>query len=275
MQVYFITGAGGGIGQALSLALLDQGKTVIATDIRGDSFADLMQAARSLSGLLDCQCLDVCDALAFEQLLHDKAKQYGQIDCLINNAGIMSSGAFSDVDLSSFERIMQINLMGVVNGSKVALKQMQAQAQAKGQGQGKGKWQGCIANVASTAGITPVLNSSAYAASKHAVVGFTRSLAGELRHSNIRVSLIIPGLIDTPIFDRAEDVAGCDSRAMAEQTPINKFPAAKAAQAILLGLEQGQAEIVFPRVNRILLWAYRLFPKTLTRLILANQHHQS
>ena len=254
LQVFVITGAAGGIGAALCEALLAREKVVYALDYD----VDREQIRKQLQGV-KWLAVDVTDKVSLAEAFDQVIEEQGAIDCLINNAGIMSSGPFRLTDLPRFERIMAVNFQGVVNGCHLALKLMATNRHA------------CIVNIASAAGITPVLNSAAYAASKHAVVGFTRSLSLELNDSAVHTLLVVPGLIDTSIFDRAEDEQGVNSRVMADNAPIKKYPASRAADDILQAIDKRKTECCFPRVNRMLLLAYRLWPKQVGSLIANNQ----
>ena len=262
LKTWVVTGAGGGIGRALVEKLLERGHCVLATDIREDSLtviADHLNEdqARRYSW----QILDVTDNDAFAAVINQALKLSGKLDGLINNAGIMSSSDFVDDDLQVWRKIMDINLMGVVYGSQAAARLMVKQGY------------GSIINIASTAGMTPLMHATAYAASKHAVVGFTRSLREDLKSRGVDVQLVIPGLIDTGIFDRAVDGGSFSSRAMIEKVPIKKCSPEKAAEIIVDGMESHRSEIVFPLINRVILMLYRWFPGLMTRLIIKNQNY--
>jgi NAD(P)-dependent dehydrogenase (short-subunit alcohol dehydrogenase family) len=261
-QLFVVTGAGGGIGRALCENILQEGHQVVATDIRSES---LLVIGENLPAeqktRFSYKVLDVTDYQAVEAVMNDIAAEFGRIDCIINNAGIMSCGSLIDADMAIWQRVLNINLMGVVYGSKAC-----AEIMIK---QGYGK----IVNISSTAGVTPLLNSTAYAASKHAVVGFTRSLKEDLKVHGISVVLVIPGLIDTGIFDRAEDDGQFNSRTMIDKVPIKKCPPDKAARLIYWGISNNQNEIIFPLLNRCIITLYRWFPSLMTRLIMHNQHH--
>lgn len=261
--VYIVTGAAGGIGSALCKALLQRGCTVIATDIDTATLQRIALKNQATYGenKYTFRSLDVRNDTDFNQLVDSAYQSYGRVDGLINNAGIMSSGEFASLDLTDWRKVIDINLMGVVNGSHAAYITM------KKQGFGK------IVNVSSTAGITPVLKSTAYAASKHAVVGLTNSLRGEARSTNIDIHLVIPGLIDTNIFDSALDDDGGNSRKMANAAPIKKLSAETAADIIIKGLINNKPEIIFPFANRLIVLTYRLFPQFMAKQIMRAQRH--
>ena len=260
-NICIVTGAAGGMGQEFCKALLNRGCKVIGTDIDTEKLQDLNKTfkAQALSKNFSYISLDITNPKAVQQSFEELLKTHGRIDCLINNAGIMSSAPFEDYDLGNWKKVIDINLMGLIYCSHYAYQTM------KKQGHGR------IINVSSTAGITPVLMSTAYAASKHAVVGFTHSLRGEAKGSGINIHLVIPGLIDTEIFDRALDDVKSSSRHMADLVPIKKLPAHKAVSMIFAGVDKDKQEIIFPILNKIIVKAYRLFPNFMGKLIMSNQ----
>lgn len=257
-QVVAITGAASGLGLALSQQFITQGHTVIAFDINA---VLLDEQAAALGANFVPHVLDVTDAHAWEVQFNHVMQTHKKIDVLINNAGIMSSGEFENMALESWRKVVDINLMGVIYGAKAAYTIM------KQQGFGR------IVNVASTAGVTPVLYSTSYAATKHAVVGFSNSLREEARAHGIHVVLVVPGLIDTNIFDAALDNASKSSRYMADNTPIQKISPQRAAEYIIEGINRNKTLIVFPFINQLVVFLYRLMPRLMTTLIVKNQKH--
>lgn len=257
-KIIIITGAASGMGFALATAYTSRNDTVIACDINQTA---LDQCAEKAGVNYKPTKLDVTDHQAWEQLVESIMKQYGKIDAVYNNAGIMSSGSFEDLTVESWQAVININLMGVIYGSRACYKVMQKQGF------------GTIVNISSTAGVTPVLYSSSYAASKHAIVGFSNSLRLEAKSSGIDVIVVMPGLVDTNIFEAAIDGGDKSTKTMSEQVPVKKIPASEAAKYIITGVEKGQSQVVFPFINRLIIFLYRLFPKTMSTLIAKNQKH--
>lgn len=258
MKVIIVTGAASGMGFALANAYAQQGDIVIACDINQTALDNCAQKA---GNNYQPTQLDVTDHQAWENLVESTVNQYGKIDIVYNNAGIMSSGSFEDLSIESWQAMININLMGVIYGSRACYKAMQKQGF------------GTIVNISSTAGVTPVLYSSSYAATKHAVVGFSNSLQLEAKSFGINIVVVMPGLVDTNIFDSALDGGDKSSKAMSEQVPVKKIPASVAANYIITGVEKGQSQVVFPFINRLIIFLYRLFPKTMSALIAKNQKH--
>ncbi|MFT5164060.1 MAG: short-subunit dehydrogenase [Alteromonadaceae bacterium] len=211
-KVFIITGASEGIGCALAKQLANQCIKKDATDNKANSQLKLVLAARNeqrlqtLKQQLIEQGLDAGNILLVptdvsveqdcQQLIDKTVNQFGQIDYLINNAGITMWSAFEDLtDLSVFNKIYQVNVMGAVYLSYYALPHLK-------------KAQGTIVAVASLAGLTGVPSRSAYAASKHAMVGFFDSLRIEQKDNNINVITIAPDFVVSQIHKRALDKNG-------------------------------------------------------------------
>ena len=126
---------------------------------------------------------------AVEGLVADVVDRHGRIDLLFNNAGIVIGGRTDEMGVEHWERVLDVNLMGVVNGVAAAYPVMVEQGH------------GHIVNTASTAGFAPAVLVAAYSASKHAVVGLSGALRAEAAHYGVRVSVLCPGSVDTPILD--------------------------------------------------------------------------
>lgn len=250
----WISGAGSGIGYALCLALLARGDRVWAIDRQATGLRRLKAAVGSHADLTTVE-LDVSDAEAVTASQQALVARHGRIDMVFNNAGILAGGPVGAMRMDDWRRIIDVNLWGVIHGSQAAWALMQAQGG------------GHIVNTASSAGLMPVAGMAAYTASKHAVVGLSTTLREEGRALGIRVSCVIPGLVDTGIFRSAINLDGHDTAAHIDRQPIGKITPAQAAQHILKGVERNQRLIIFPAYNRLLIWLYRLAPGLTGRLI--------
>jgi len=185
----FITGAANGIGRALTLEFLRRGARVVALDLNADALASLGKETELLGTPIETRAVDVGDRKAFEAALEDLATA-GPPAVFVNNAGIAKAGSALEAGPEGFEKTLRVNLHGTATGTFFALRKMRAAGE------------GTIVNIASLAGLMPAPYLASYAASKYAVVGFTRSLREELKieGSPVRLCLVCPGFINTAIM---------------------------------------------------------------------------
>lgn len=179
-RLVLVTGAGSGIGLETALAFARAGARLVITDVNEAALA----AARAAVTALGAECLarrcDVSDEQDMGALAEHVNERAGVPDILVNNAGIGYFGLFLDTPTVAWRRTFEVNVMGVVNGIRAFLPAMRAA--------GGERW---VVNVASAAGFAPAPSMSAYAASKHAVVGLSEVLAMELEGSGARMSSVL------------------------------------------------------------------------------------
>ena len=183
-KVAVVTGAGSGIGRSIAQQLARYGARVHCCDING-------RAAEMTAGELDhaqAHTLDVSDASVVRALADKLFADHGRVDFLFNNAGIGHAAAVMDTELEDWRRLFKVNVMGVVNGVEAFLPRMLQQDGVSH-----------LVNTASGAGLFPHPKMAPYAASKHAVVGFSTSLAAELHGRNVKVTVVCPGVVNTGI----------------------------------------------------------------------------
>ncbi|QUD89686.1 SDR family NAD(P)-dependent oxidoreductase [Phenylobacterium montanum] len=183
-----VTGAGSGIGRETALALARADAKVVATDVSLAGLAELKADAAREGLTIDTLRLDVADRPAYDALAAELQSQDRLPQILINNAGVGYFGALLDTPLEVYERVLRINVLGVVNGCQVFGPAMVESGEP-----------GCIVNVSSTASAIPIPNMNAYAASKWAVEGLSDGLAMELSRSSVHVISVHPGIINTAI----------------------------------------------------------------------------
>jgi NAD(P)-dependent dehydrogenase (short-subunit alcohol dehydrogenase family) len=183
-KVIVITGGARGIGLATATALHNLGARVAIGDI------DEVRVKESGAALgLDVYGkLDVTDAHSFTEFLDEVERQLGPIDVLINNAGIMPLGRIVDESDAVTRRILDINVYGVILGSKLAAQRMVARGS------------GHVINIASLAGETYIAGAASYCASKHAVIGFTDSARLEYRQAGVKFSVVMPTFVNTELI---------------------------------------------------------------------------
>lgn len=241
-----VTGGASGIGRAVAGALVARGCRTVIADRDGEGAA---AAARELGSLATAVALDVTDAAAVRRLVEETAAAYDRLDYLFNNAGIAVLGEARDTTLDDWNRLIDVNLRGVVNGVVAAYPLMIQQGS------------GHIVNTASAAGIAPAPGATAYAATKFGVVGLSVSLREEARGFGVRVSAVCPGFIDTPLKERAKLLNVADREKLLREFPMRLMPAERCARTILRGVERNRAIIVVTGPAHFMWRLYRFAPR--------------
>jgi NAD(P)-dependent dehydrogenase (short-subunit alcohol dehydrogenase family) len=243
-KITIITGAASGIGFALSQELCAQGAVVVLAD------KDAAGLSTAIASLGDARLratpavVDVTDAAAVSRLIQDVVARHGRLDYLFNNAGIGVVGDARDLSIEDWRTVIETNLFGTVHGVAAAYPVMT--------GQGFGH----IVNTASLAGLVPSPGEISYSASKYAVVGLSESLRIEAGDLGVKVSVVCPGLIDTPLL-RNFKLIGIDRQQLLQLLPGLMAPE-RCAREILRGVERNRPVILvtsmawwFWRINRI------------------------
>ena len=235
--VAWITGAGRGIGRALALALAREGWRVAAS-ARTAADLDSLAAQAPANSVLPL-VLDVTDRASMGPAVRRIEAELGPLDLAVMNAGTHAPDSAESVSSDVFRYLLDINVMGVVNGLEAVLPGMRARRRGR------------VAVVSSLAGYRGLPSASAYGATKAALINMAEALEPELRRDGIRLSLINPGFVDTPLTRR------------------NDFPmpflisAERAAHDIMVGLSSSRFEIAFPWRFAFLMKCLRLLPNRL------------
>ena len=211
-KVGLVTGAASGIGRATALAFAREGAKVVVADIAVKEGQETVRMIRKAGGEAIFVKADVSQEADVETMVKKTVEKYGRLECAVNNAGIDGDTALTaDCSKQNWDRVIAINLTGVFLGMKYQIPQMLKQGG------------GAIVNTASTMGLVAHQNVPAYVASKHGVVGLTKSTALGYVKNNIRVNAICPGNTRTAILDRVIKDMPEIFHALMAATPIGRL----------------------------------------------------
>lgn len=240
-KVVAITGGARGIGRASAEAFLAAGAAVAIGDIDVELAA---KTAAELGADPDAKIvalpLNVTDKASFAAFLDSVDSELGPLDVLVNNAGIMPTGLFIDEDEAMTDRIIGINLNGVIHGSRLAVKRF------------KDRGSGHLINIASLAGTQGFPGLATYCATKHAVIGFTSALHLEMKEHGVHVGAVLPGIV------RTELSAGANMPNWI--TPLTTVDPEDVAQAIVKSVQQDKPLVTVPRRLAAVIKSAQLLP---------------
>ncbi len=239
-RVVAITGGAQGIGKATATALVRKGCRVAIGDI------DLTLAEATAAGLgggTVALALDVTDRASFTAFLDEAERQLGPVDVVVNNAGIMPVTPFAGESEESVRRQIDINLIGVITGTQLAIERMQPRGS------------GHIVNIASQAGKAAVPGIATYSATKHAVVGLSEAVRAELRNTGLEVACVMPTVVNTEL------TSGVGQRW------VKPVEAEDVANEIVDALEVPRFDVFVPRANGALIKVSALMPRGLREAI--------
>ena len=255
-RVVAITGGARGIGRATAAALISQGARVAIGDI-DNALAE--RTAQELGGGTIGLPLDVTNRASFDQFLTEVEARLGPLDVLINNAGIMPIGPFLEETDATAARMIDINLHGVIFGSKLALERFQRRGR------------GHLVNIASAAGKAGFPGGATYCATKHAVVGLCEAIRAELRGTGIEISVVMPVVVNTELGSGLPQTRG-----------FKAMEAEDVANAIVDALQYGRYEVYVPKSMGGMVRVNALMPRRLVEAmgralkgdqVLANPDH--
>jgi NADP-dependent 3-hydroxy acid dehydrogenase YdfG len=248
-KIVAITGGARGIGRATAAALIAQGARVAIGDI--DAPLAERTASELGSGTLGLP-LDVTDRASFATFLTEVEQRMGPLDALINNAGIMPVGPFVAETDATAERMVDINLHGVIIGSKLALERFLPRGR------------GHLVNIASVAGKGGFPGGATYCATKHAVVGLSEAIRAEVRQTDIDVSIVMPVVVNTELGSGLNRARG-----------IKVVEPEDVANAIVGALQTGRVNVFVPANVEVLFRLMHLVPRSvadyITKVLKADQ----
>ncbi|GLZ87725.1 short chain dehydrogenase [Metapseudomonas resinovorans] len=224
-QVALVTGAANGIGRATALAFAAEGLKVVVSDVDaagGEGTVELIRAAGGDARFIRC---DVTRDAEVQALMAGVVAAYGRLDYAFNNAGIeIEKGKLAEGSEAEFDAIMGVNVKGVWLCMKYQIPLLLAQGG------------GAIVNTASVAGLGAAPKMSIYAASKHAVIGLTKSAAVEYAKKKVRVNAVCPAVIDTDMFRRAYEADPKKAEFVATMHPVGRIGKVEEIAAAVLYL---------------------------------------
>ncbi len=252
-KIALVTGGASGIGASLASLLAEYGCHVVVADIQDQLATKVVENIKNTGGSAESVSLDVCNFQEFSQVVSD----IHQLDFLFNNAGVGVGGYFSDHELEDWKVSININLYGVINGIQCGYEVMRKQGF------------GHIINTASMAGLVPSPAMPAYSASKSAVVSLSQTLRSEAAEFGVRVSVLCPGAVMTPILDGGGINGRMPTAIPPEQQSeifesLGPISPEVFAEKALIQIAKNKAIIIVPGKLKILWWLERLCPTMLT-----------
>lgn len=246
-KIAVVTGAASGLGRGFCTRMAENGATIVAADINFEGAQQTVTEIESNGGKAEAVNVDVTDYAQVKALIEGAAQKHGRIDYVYNNAGIAVSGPMETIPIEDWEKILAINLSGVVYGTEVAYKIMVDQGF------------GHIVNTASLAGLIPAPLLVPYSTTKFAVVGLCESLQLEADSKNVKVTALCPGFIDSGIYDASLGSGGLDGGVFKAQIPI-MVKTEKGVDKLLNGVIAGKRVVTLPAYAHFSWRSYRMAP---------------
>ncbi|CAN5463106.1 hypothetical protein BH09SUM1_BH09SUM1_34250 [soil metagenome] len=254
-KVIVITGASSGIGRASALLFAEKGARVVLAARDEEALEDVRAEVRDHGANAITVVCDVSEEDQVEALANTAIKHFGRIDVWVNNAGVGIFGRAEDVPAEDVRRLIDVNVLGVIYGSQAALRHFLKRGT------------GSIINVASVLGKVGSPYMSAYAASKHAVVGFSESLRMELvDYPEINVTTIMPAAMNTEFFESSVNYTG---RAVKAQNPV--YSPFRVGRAIVSAASDPAREVPVGGSAKQMIAMHTAMPLGMTEKMVANQ----
>lgn len=260
-----VTGGASGIGRALSEELAKRGCKVVLADLQIELAEDVASEIHASGGKAKAVKVDVTDFPAMQHLVRETFERAGRLDYIFNNAGIVIGGYVSQYDIGDWNQTIDVNLRGVINGIQAAYRIMMVQGF------------GHIVNTASMAGLMCGAGNVAYTTTKYAVVGLSKSLRAEAAQLGIRVSVLCPGVVRTPILKAGGRYGKMlinipPERARQLWEKLRPMSPDLFAKKVLNSVAKNKAIIIVPSWWRVYWWINRLSPSL--ALLLSQKHFE-
>jgi NADP-dependent 3-hydroxy acid dehydrogenase YdfG len=243
MKIAVVTGASSGIGRATARCFAESGWGVVAAARRADALETVAEECVAAGGEAIAVPTDVTDESAVRELARRAIERFGHVDAWVNNAGVYLIGDFESTPPDAFRRVYDVNLFGVVHGCRAILPHF------------RDRRGGVIVNIASVDSYIGTRYATAYASSKWAVRGFSDSLRQDLRETGIKVAVVSPSAIDTPLFQHSANYAGRKLKA-----PNPTYEPGSVAGAIVEAAESGKRERIVGAAGKLFAAQRKLAP---------------
>lgn len=251
-KITIITEGGSGIGRSLASTLSNRGAKVVVADIKLDAAKEAAAACRE--GRADAMVVDVTDATAVQNLVKETVDRHGRLDYMFNNAGTFVVDEMHDVPPKDWRRVIDVNLWGTIHGTCAAYQVMKEQNS------------GHIVNIASGYGLTPAPMLIPYSTSKYGIVGLSRALRVEAAKFGIKVTVVCPGFVKSPMLEEPETGKGPDRVWVKDVLDVLPSPFIKpcsiedATRNIIRGVERNKRVVAFPWYVPFLAWLHQNIP---------------
>ena len=257
-KIAVVTGAGSGIGRSTARLFARQGARVHVVDVNGDSAAAVAAEVKAAGGDAVAHVVDVADPEAVERLARDVFDTDRRVDILHNNAGIGHAGNIEATTMEDWQRVINVNLLGVAYGVQAFVPRMLAQGRPA-----------VVVNTASEAGLVPTARMAPYTASKFGVVGMSEALNAELAPRGIHVIAVCPGIINTAIVRTGiirGEIADIHDKAIAFYSKRGASPDV-VAEAVLNAVEKPRLIVPVPKSHVLLPYLlHRISPRLIQPL---------
>lgn len=253
-KIIVVTGAGSGIGRALTIQLLNKNSHVAGVDIHENALAETQKLASVGNDRFKGFVVDISDKMKVDALPNRVIEHFGAVDDIINNAGIIQHFIpVNDLDYEQIHRVMNINFFGTLYLTKAFLPHFLKRPEAH------------IVNISSMGGFIPFPGQTIYGVAKAAVKILTEGLYAELKDTNVHVTVVHPGAIATNITENS----GLGKPKVDAGKPQSKLamPASKAAEIIIQGIEKNKYRVLVGKDATILDILYRISPRMATNFI--------
>jgi short-subunit dehydrogenase len=253
-KVIVVTGGGSGMGRELVLNLLSKGAKVVAIDINESALQETVVLAGNKKDSISTFVIDIANKASVEGLVENVLRQYGSVDGIINNAGIIQPFVkVADLSYEVIERVINVNLYGTLYMIKAFLRHLLTRPEAH------------IVNISSMGGFLPVPGQTIYGATKAAVKLLTEGLNSELANTNVNVTVVFPGAVNTNILKNSG--LNLPQPSKVESKAPKVLSPAKAAQIIIDSMESNRYRVLVGKDAKLMDFLNRLTPASAARFI--------